>query len=364
MSARWVTARTQWRQLRLGPVILDTIMMTAVGMLSMFVLLLASFQNVDAVLFEAGLRYETRDTIDPPGSDGLVVSAWDGVSVFSAERFDAPDRMPADFNGGAHPRVWSVGSTSLSEVAAVLGANALSGEVSDGAILLDETSAVALDVSPGDELVVHVIDVGDCRLTLGGIVRSYREVGGSFVGGLLVASSAACPGILTPPEGADTVQFDSADPSPLAQTWPERMLQIVLAATDFRVAGLLPAILFVGLGLWVLMGWRATRRVRETLQFSSELLFDLGVRPRRVRTAFLLAVSVMAMVAAVTAAWGAHEALWRVASFHTQWLHWLCTGALFGAATILVALLVDRRDRRRFTTRPDASPAASRQGDS
>ncbi|RYF48255.1 MAG: hypothetical protein EOO27_35800, partial [Comamonadaceae bacterium] len=69
MTSRFASICCQLRHLRGWQLVIDAVTMIAVGMLTMFVLLLASFQNFDSVLFESTLRYDTRTEMSqsPPG---------------------------------------------------------------------------------------------------------------------------------------------------------------------------------------------------------------------------------------------------------------------------------------------------------
>lgn len=351
----------QTRVLSVAALVIDALMMAAVGMLAMFVVLLASFQNVDALLFESGLRYDSRASLTHNTTEGLVIAVTAGTRVMSEERFDDPARWRGDFSDSVSPVVWTHTDATGTRLGDLLGSNIVSGEARESRVLLDEATAAALGVRTGDDVVLSTESAGECRLRLSGILRSFKEVGGPSTSGLLVVPSDACPELTTTwgENEASLLQFDAAAPSAGSQTWAERLFEVALAATDVKVSGLLPVILFVGLGLWTLMGWRTSRRVHEQMQPASDLLFDLGIRPARVRAGYVLVVGVLAVIAAVGAAWGAREALWHMAAFHIQTLHWVTVGVLFGATTILVALAVDRRIRRR---RPRVT--ASTQGDS
>lgn len=351
----------QTRILSIVALVIDGLTMAAVGMLAMFVVLLASFLNVDALIFESGLRYDSRASLTHRSAEGFVVTVTAGTRVMSEKRFDDPARWQGDFNDSVSPVVWTHTDATGIRLGDLLGANIVSGESRESRVLLDEATAAALGVRTGDDVVLSTESAGECRLRLSGILRSYKEVGGPSNSGLLVVPSDACPDLTAVWSENETsfLQFDAATPSPGSQTWGERLWEVGLASMDVQVSGLLPVILFVGLGLWTLMGWRAARRVHDRMEPASDLLFDLGIRPARVRVGYVLVVGVLAVLAAIGAAWGARQALWHMAAFHIQTLHWVTVGVLFGATTIIVALVVDRRIRRR-TRRVTAST----QGDS
>lgn len=359
MTQRFTTARVQVRHLTAAPLLIDMITMVAVGMLTMFVLLLASFQIFDALHFESGLRYETRDDVAdrPARGDGVSVTVTQGVQLMSAARFDDPEREPGDFTDAVEPTVWSHGDTSPPRWSALLAGVMVTGSPQAGRVLIDEATAVALDVTPGESVVLTTWDGERCRLSVSGVTRTFREIGGSVHGGLLIAPVDACAdGVVTwSEEPARFLHFDAASPSPAAQTWFERMRDVLVSATSVQVSGLLPAILVIGLGLWALVSLRAVRRVRTVLAVPGDVLMDLGSRAARVRATPLAIGSALVTVAAFIAAWAAGAALWRVAGFFTQRAHGVAVACLFAAATVLVLVLAEGRARRADARRPVAS---------
>lgn len=369
MIQRRAIHRLQLRQLSVVQLIIDIVMLAAVGMLAMFVLLLASFQNFDALFFESGLRYDDRAVIEQPRGDGIVLTVTQGTRVMSERRFDDPDRWSADLNDSVSPVVWSAGDASGHSLDGLFGASLLGGARSEPRVFLDRASAAALGVEVGDGLVLTTPTGDVCRVRLDGVTRSYKEVGGSFTSGLLALPTNACSdGVTTWTEEEKTyLQFDATIPSASSQTWTQRMLSVAVAATDFQVSGLLPVILLVGLGLWLVASLRGAARVRQRLAPASDLLFDLGCRPARVRTTPLLVTSAASTLAAVGAAWGAHEALWRMASFFTQPEHWLSVALLFAASTATITVTQHLRARKRSSRRPSPriprAAATPRQGE-
>ena len=335
-------------------------MMVAVGMLAMFALLLASFQNFDALLFESGLRYETRELSDRPPADdgGVVLTVTQGVQVMSAVRFDDPERWRGDFNDSVTPVVWSHSDASGERLRGVLDTTVVAGRATGSRVLVDEATAAQLGVGPGDGIVLTSWDDDLCRLTVGGVTRTYREIGGSFLGGLLIVPAAACEEGVTAwtDDNTQFLNFDGSSPS--AQTWLERMGTVALSSMDFQASGLFPAVLVISLGLWFLASLRATRRIRDSLALPSDLLFDLGCTAGHVRTTHLLVSGVLVTGAAIGAAWGAHEALWRVAEFYTQPAHWVSVALVFAAATMTVLFVAHRRASREASRRP-TPPTAS-----
>ncbi len=368
MTPHLTTFRAQIRHLRVIPLIIDGVMMIAVGMLTMFVLLLASFQSFDAVLFESTLRYDSRaDLSQPPSDDGLNITVTQGVRVVSARRFDDPSRQPGDFTDSVTPVVWSHAEKSGERLGNLLGASMIAGTAAGSGVVIDEATAAALGVSAGDGIVLTTWDDDRCRLTLSGITRTSREVGGSVLAGLLLVPADACePGVTTWTEDAPAyLQFDSETPAASSQGWGERMRDVVVSAMDVRVSGLLPVVLVIGLGLWCLMSLRATRRIRATVAMASDLLRDFGCRAARVRRTHLLVSGAVIAIAALGAAWGAHEALWRVARFFTQWAHWVFVAIIFFAATMTVLLIAHARARREASRRPappTVTPATTTKG--
>lgn len=354
MIQRLAIHRAHVRHLSVVQLILDVVMQAAVGMLAMFVLLLASFQNFDALFFESGLRYDNRAVIDAPTDDGLVLTVTEGVRVMSARRYDDPTRWSADLNDSVSPLVWSADEPSGESLENLLGASVVDTTPGQPRVFLDRASAGALGVDSGDDLVLATSEGDVCRVRLTGVTRSYKEVGGSFTTGLIALPAEACAdGVTTWTEGDTTyLQFDAHRPVAAAQSWGERMLAVALAATDFQVSGLLPVVLLVGLGLWTLATLRGAARVRRRLEPAADLLVDLGCRPARVRTTPLLVTSAATVVAAGGAAWGAHEALRRMASFYTQPEHWISVALLFSATTIAILLTQHLRLRRRSSRRP------------
>lgn len=356
MTQRFPTARVQVRHLNAAPLLIDMITMVAVGMLTMFVLLLASFQIFDALHFESGLRYETRDDVTdrPDRDDGVSATVTQGVQLMSAARFDDPTRAPGDFTDAVEPTVWSHADISPPRWSALLAGVMVTGSPQAGRVLIDEATAVALDVATGESVVLTTWDGDRCRLSVSGVTRTFREIGGSVHGGLLIAPVDACAdGVVTWSEDpARFLHFDAASPSPSAQTWFERMQDVIVSATSVQVSGLLPAVLVVGLGLWALVSLRAVRRVRTVLAVPGDLLMDLGSRAARVRATPLAIGTALVTVAAFIAAWAAGAALWRVAGFFTQWVHGAAVATLFAAATVLVLLLAEGRARRTDARRP------------
>lgn len=198
-------------------------------------------------------------------------------------------------------------------------------------------------------MVIREYDSGVCRAKISGVVRTYREIGTDFVSGLLVAPATLCAQVISSSSTSapEFLRFDASPSGPTARTWSARMLDLLHQASDFRVSGLLPAILIIGLGLWGLTGLRTSIRLRRQLAPSADLLAELGCRRRRVRGPFLIVTAFSAITAALGAAWGAHQALWSVASFYTQTLHWVSTGLLFAVVTIWIAAIVHARSDRR-----------------
>lgn len=355
--------RVQLRHLSIVQLVVDTIAMIAVGMLAMFVLLLATFQGFDAVLFESGLRYDTREVVDAPSDEGLTLTATEGTLVMSAARFDDPDRWEADYNDSRTPTVWrhADDGAALSEL---LSAGIIAGDARGQRTLLDEATAVALDVTVGDQLVLTRWDDGECRVTLSGITRSYHEVGDRFIGGLLIVPADACADELTTwtQDATEYLQFNGPHPSASAQSWSDRVLATVSAAIDIRATGILLAILLVGIVLWTLTGLRTARRIREQLDRPSELLFDLGCTAGQVRQTHLLVAGSLTVIAAFGAAWGTSELLWRMASFYIQPAHWLSLALLFAVVTTLVNHASHIRANREASRRPTIHPAATATG--
>ena len=358
MTRRLSTLRFQLRHLSLPQILIDVVMTAAVGVLTMFVLLLASFQNFNAVFFETGLRYETRSAFDqqpPAEAEGLLLTVTEGVRVMSAQRFDDPTRWRGDFNDSISPLVWSHSDASGNAVGTLFSANMVSGTADGRRALLDEGTAAALGVAPGDSLVLTTWDDGICRLTLGGITRPYNEVGFTASGLLVVPADACDDGVTTWTDDEEHyLQFNGPADAPGAQSWNERVADVILISTAFRVTGLLPAILLIGLGLWCIVSLRATRRIRDRLELPSEILFDLGCTAGRVRSTHLLVSAALVTTAAFGAAWGAHEALWRIAGFFTQWPHWVTVAIVFAGATMSVLLVAHVRGSREASRRPAA----------
>lgn len=358
MIPRHASLRALLRHLSVPRFVIDFVMAAAVGMLSMFVLLLGSFQNFNAVSFEAGLRYETRLAADekpPPGDDSLDITVTEGVLVMSARRFDDAARWRGDLSDSVAPIVWSHMDSSSHAVHDLFAASLVSGTADRTGVLLDESSAAALGVAPGDGLVLKTWDDDICRLTLSGITRSYNEVGYMAPGLLVVPADACDDGVTTWTDDEEHyLQFNGPADAPGAQSWNERVADVILISTAFRVTGLLPAILLIGLGLWCIVSLRATRRIRDRLELPSEILFDLGCTAGRVRSTHLLVSAALVTTAAFGAAWGAHEALWRIAGFFTQWPHWVTVAIVFAGATMSVLLVAHVRASREASRRPAA----------
>ena len=350
----WLTAfRVQLRHLRPFQLLVDLVMRTAVGALTMFVLLLASFQPFDALVFEAGLRYDTREVVDSPPTDrgGVWLSSSQGTMVMAAAVFDDTEGDPAAFVESVTPRVWS--SSTHDRLAPVLQHNLVSGTVSPGQVVIDEATSAVIGASPGDELVLRT-GSNDCRVAVSGVVRSYQEITGDRARGLLVVPSDACGARFFAPAEAEPqyLLFDGRAPSRDAESWAEHVWSTFLTAGDAGVSGLLLPILVVGLIFWTLLGLRNAALVLEQLRFVSELLFDLGCRSARVRQTHLIITSTMTLIAAVGAAWGAREALWHMASFHIQAIHWLSIGLLFAFVTIAINYGSHRRACREASRVP------------
>jgi hypothetical protein len=348
--------------------VIDFVMAGAVGVLSMFVLLLASFQSFDAVSFEAALRYETRLAADEkprPSEDSLDLTVTEGALVMSERRFDDVARWRGDFSDSVAPVVWSHEESSGQAVHDIFAANLVSGTADTTGVLLDQSNAAALGVVPGDGLVLKTWDDDICRLELSGITRSYNEVGYTAPGLLVVPADACDEGVTTWTDFQEHyLQFNGDADAAGAQNWSERVGEVLLNALAFRVSGLLPAILLIGLGLWCIASLRATRRIRDRLELPSEILFDLGCTAARVRSTHLLVSGVLVTAAALGAAWGAHEALWRIAGFFTQSAHWVTVALVFAAATMTVLLVAHFRASREASRRPAAPtrpPVASKE---
>lgn len=366
---RLAALRAQVRHLRPHIIGIDLFAAATMGMLTMFVVLLATLHGFDAATFEAGLRYahrEISDVTDATDGSGTNFRSTTEFFVISGSTYDAPDRIPADFTSALTPRVWTYDAADAGGADLVLGQNIIAGGVHQDSVLLDEASAASLHVSLGDTVVIRG-ESADCRVVVGGITRPYVDI--ERARGLLVAPARLCPNdFLTSSDQADEiVTFDGTSSARQGQSWPEYMGEVLFMAVGTRIVGLLPVILLIGLGLWVLVSLRASRRVRDTLELPSELLFDLGCTAARVRATHLLVSGLLVATAAVGAAWGAHEAVWRVAGFYTQQAHWLSVALVFAAATMAVTFVAHVRASReasRRPTTPTVTPPTTDKGNS
>ncbi len=348
----WLTClRVQVRHLRPLPILLDIVARAAIGALTLFIVLLASFQPFNAVTFEAGLRYDSREVVDEVTGDGISVVMGGNSLVMSETAFDAPGRSPGDFSASQQPRLWVYSGDR--PPAPLLGTNIIEGALPPGGTAVDDAVAAALQIGAGDSVVVHTLGAGDCRLTVDAVTRSYNEITGDAAQGLLVLPSGVCAEAdRAIDDGATIVRFDGTAPSGAAQTWSDRVLATLVAASDTQVTGLLIPTLVVGLVFWVLLGLRSSARVFEQLRPTSELLFDLGCRPARIRHAHLLVAAAMTLAAALIAGWAAREALWFLASFYIQPPHWVTVTLLFAVVTIAFDLASHRRAARQSSRRP------------
>jgi len=353
MSRPLISLHVQLRHLSVVQLILDALAMVAVGALAMFVVLLASFQNFNAVFFETGLRYETREAPAERSDNASDFTVTRGAFVMSASRFDDPARATGDFTNSETPTAWGHHDETGDSLTKLLGGVLVAGDARGTRAVLDRSTAARLGVSVGDDVVLWW-EGAECRVALSGIIRAYHEVAGAFDGGLFILPEDACAHrtALWGDDDPTFLRFDGENPSSSATTWNAHVNETLRAAADFRVAGLLPAILAIGLVLWTLAALRAAARVRVQLSAPSEMLLDLGWRAGRIRRAHQFVAASLTLLAAFGSAWLSSELLFRVAGFYIQPAHWMTVGALFAAVAIGIDCFSHVRASREAARRP------------
>ena len=324
------------------------------GALVSFVVSFVARSTLDRAFFESGLSYSTRTTVTTATQPGGIVLSFSPRLEVAAEARPSADGS-VFLDRSTEVSLATYAPTQAADVAALLGRSLTQGTVGGSGVLLDEATAVTMNVGPAGTILLVSADMSTlCKVQVDGLTRPFRPLNGSDGSGLVMVPDGLCPAVI-PGELRDRPPTRYLFAATGQGTMHASEVLSPIASSELFAPTTL-AILAVALTVWLLAVRRTAVHVNSALVVPSLMLLRQGVGPRLLRVTSGVMVAVLCVIGAAAASNAARLGLALLASLYVQPIFVAISAALLAIGALPLVWI-------EFRTWPLSSEARVRRGD-